>query len=100
MKGLVVSEEVVDIDDDWAHGNLYQELRIIVPGANNLVILEYHDEVIATFLSNEIPEGRKVLATVEVPEELILKAQQFVRAKIELNKIRHIFEYLIEKGKK
>ncbi len=96
MKGYVVREKMSSGTMDWVHGGGGFGKRIIVPEHNNLAITIY-DGRLTVFDGYEKDENTKVIIEeIEVAEDLIQVALDFIKAKKALLSKSEVISNLME----
>jgi hypothetical protein len=93
MKGQIVTQQVYDSILDFTHGFSHTVKRILVPDADNLVITPHEGEVYAW--TGGLEGEYEVIGEVDVPDELVVRALAFARAKKEFDSLVKRFEGLI-----
>jgi hypothetical protein len=93
MKGQILECEMGEAME-MLRGNSETGRRIFVPDANNLAITPWGSEVFA--IEGYIPdEFHRKIDDVEVPDELIDRAREYVRAQLELRALNGMATRLV-----
>lgn len=92
MKGRIVEETVHESVLSWTHDQGFDVKRILVPEADNLVITPYKGEI---YVANGFDDSNaKLIKEIEIPDELVQKALEFVRMKDEFDNLEGQFRAL------
>jgi len=93
-QALIVEEKVYEGIMDYAHGGGSTIKRLIIEGENNLAITPHGDQLYA-FAEYDLKRG-KIIGKIEVPDELVEKALNFVKSQEEFYKIKEEVETLLK----
>ena len=93
-KGLIVEEKVYEGIMDYAHGGGSIIKRLVIEGENNLAITPHNDQLYA-FTGYDLKRG-EVVEEVEVPDEVVKKAINFINSQNEFYKIKGEVEILLK----